>query len=64
LDAAADYRQAVQHLGQRLSPVVLGVVCEDWTVERMAADWHRDRKGLMEVFRTALDILADFYRLP
>jgi Domain of unknown function (DUF6456) len=64
LDAAQDYRQAVQFMGQRLSPVVLGVCCEDFTVERMAADWHRDRKGLMEVFRTALDHLADFYRLP
>jgi hypothetical protein len=64
LDAATDYRRAVQHLGKRLSPVVLAVVCDDVTVESWAKQRGIDRKGAMEVFRTSLDILADWFRLP
>jgi hypothetical protein len=64
LDAATNYRRAVQHLGKRLSPVVLAVVCDDFTVESWAKQRGIDRKGAMEVFRTSLDILADWFRLP
>jgi hypothetical protein len=64
LDAIGRYREAVHVLGPRLAPLVFDVVIGDLTIEAIATARHKDRKGLTEVFRTSLDIVADAYNIP
>ena len=65
LDALRDYRRARDAVGARLWPLTFAVIIEDFTVDR----WRNDRaikedpKGVMALFRHALDVLADHFRL-
>lgn len=64
LDALKLYRGAQKAVGLARWPLLYAVACEDWTVQRFGNEMGRNRHGLQEVLRTALDDLADYLRLP
>lgn len=64
LDALALYRGAQKAIGLARWPLLFHVVCLDWSVHRFSNEMARNRDGLQEVLRTALDDLADYLRLP
>jgi len=64
LDALQLYRGAQKHIGLARWPLLFHVCCLDWSVHRFSNEAGRNRDGLQEVLRTALDDLADYLRLP
>lgn len=61
LDALAAYRGALQHVGQRLSPLVCAVCLEDRSVESWAKEHAVDRHGATALLRHGLDVLGDYW---
>lgn len=64
LDALKLYVGARAAIGLARWPLLFHVVCLDWSVHRFSTEAGRNRDGLQEVLRTALDDLADYLRLP
>ena len=64
LDAARRYREALQAVGPRLSPLIVAVVLEERSVEAYAQAAGEDRRRLMGKLEHALDEIGDVYRLP
>ena len=64
LDAARRYREALQAVGPRLSPLVVAVILEERSVEAYAQAAGEDRRRLMGKLEHALDEIGDIYRLP
>ena len=64
LDAARRYREALQAIGARLSPLVIVVVLEERSVDAYAQATGEDRRRLMGKLEHAFDEIGDVYRLP
>jgi hypothetical protein len=64
LDALRLYKDAQTAVGLSRWPLLLHVVCLDWTVARFSNEVARNRTGCQELLRSALDDLADHFRLP
>jgi hypothetical protein len=60
LDAVALYRGAQKAIGLSRWPLLFHVCCLDWSVHRFSNEAGRNRDGLQEVLRTALDDLANY----
>jgi len=63
LAAATDYRKAVQAVGP-LAWVLEWVVVQETTLEGLGQITGRSRETLKGYLEAALDVLADWYRLP
>lgn len=64
VQAVRSYEAARDGVGKRLWPLVFHVVCLDWTCDRYANECGRNSTATMEVFRYAMDMLADVFGLP
>jgi len=63
LDALTSYRGAVSAIGKARFPLLFAVAIEDWTVARFTNERGYGRDGTGEVLRSALEDLADYFRV-
>jgi hypothetical protein len=64
LSARMKYRKAVQAVGIRLSDALIRIICEGVSARDWAVATRRHPSAGIDLFRLALDELADFLGLP
>jgi hypothetical protein len=62
--AANDYRGCRDHVGARLWPWLFLYVIEEEPVGSIAGRHRINASGMMELIKHALDVAADYFRLP
>lgn len=62
--AASDYRACREHVGARLWPVLFSYVIEEESAGSIAKRVGVNPTGMMALLSHALDVAADYFRLP